>query len=62
MLSLFLMLKSLWVEFSEHKMESFCFLSLTEGTEAVVNLIEDDVWEAKDSRTGSLNEWVVSWG
>ena len=34
----------------------FQLLSLTEGTEVVVNSIEDDVWESKDERTGALND------
>ena len=58
MLSLFLMLKSSRIKFLEHKMELFCFLYLTEEIEVVVNLIEDDVWEAKDERTGALNDGV----
>ena len=37
-----------------------CFLSLTEGTEVVVNSIEDDVWEAKYEITGSFNDGVES--
>ena len=32
--------------------------SLTEGTEFVVNLIEDDLGEAKYEQTGALNEKV----
>ena len=36
-------------------------LSLTEGTEVVVNSIEDDVWESKDERPGILNDEVESW-
>ena len=44
------------MEFSEHKTELVCFLSLTEGIEVVVNLIEDDVSEAKDEITGALND------
>ena len=55
------MLKSFWTGFSEHKTEFFWFLSLTEGTEVVVDLIEDDVWEAKDEQTGALYEKIESW-
>ena len=29
---------------------------LTEGTEVVVNLIEDDVWETIDESTSDLND------
>ena len=49
------------MEFSEHKTELFCFLSLIEGTEVVVNSIEDHVWEAKDKTTGALNDRVDIW-
>ena len=28
-------------------------MSLTEGTDVVVNLIDDDVWEAEDEQTGA---------
>ena len=58
---LFDMFKSFWMEFSELKTELFYFLSLTEGTEVVVNLIKDDVWEAKYELTGALNDKVDSW-
>ena len=61
MSSLFVMLKSFWMEFSERKTELSCFLSLTEGTEVVVNSIENDVWEAKYEITGALNDRVEIW-
>ena len=61
MSSLFVMLKSFWMEFLEAKTEFFFFLSLTEGIEVVVNSIEDGVWEAKDEITGALNDKVESW-
>ena len=38
-----------------------CFLSLTEGTEVVVKLLDDDVWEAKDERKCALIEIVDIW-
>ena len=44
------------MEFLETKTELFCFLYLTEDTQAVVNLIEDDVWEDKYEQTVALNE------
>ena len=34
---------------------------VTEGTEVVVNLIDNDVWEAEDERKGALNEEVQIW-
>ena len=36
-------------------------LSLTEGTDVVINLIDDDVWEDEDEQTSSLNDYVESW-
>ena len=56
MLSLFVMLKSFWMVFLDHKMELFCVFSLTEGTEVVANSIEDGVWEDKYERTCALND------
>ena len=44
-----------------YKTELFLFLSLTEGTYIVVNLMDDDVWEAEDEITGALNDGVESW-
>ena len=58
MSSLFVILKSLWMEFWEHKTKLFFFLSLIEGTDVVVNLIYDDIWEAEDELTGALNDQV----
>ena len=55
------MLKSFWMEFLEHKTELVWFLSLTEGTEVIVNSIDDDVWEAKYERTGALIDGFDSW-
>ena len=51
--SLFVMLTSLWMEFLEHKTELLCFFSPTEGTDVVVNSIDDDVGKAEDERTGA---------
>ena len=45
----------------EHKTEQFWFLSLTEGTDVVVNSIDDSVWEAEYEQTGDLNDIVESW-
>ena len=59
--SLFVMLKSFWMEFLEHKTELVCFLVLTEGTEVVVNSIEDVDWEAKYERTCDFIDGVESW-
>ena len=39
----------------------FCFLYLTEGTDIVVNSIEDDDWEDKYELTGALNEGDEIW-
>ena len=42
--------------FWEYKTELFWFLSLTEGTDVVVNSITDDVWGSEDELTGVLSE------
>ena len=42
MSSLFVMLKSFWMEFLEDKIE-LIFLSITEGTEVIVNSMDDNV-------------------
>ena len=34
---------------------------VAEGTDVVVDLIADDVWEAGDEITGALNDGVESW-
>ena len=44
MSSLFVILKSFWMGFSEHKTELFSVFSLTEDTDVVFNSIDDDVW------------------
>ena len=49
------------MEFLEHKTWLVCFLSLTEGTEVIVNSIDDYVWEAKYKITGALIDGVESW-
>ena len=61
MSSLFEMLESFWMEFLEHKAELVCFLSLTEGTEVIVDSINDDVWEDKDKIADALIDLVESW-
>ena len=40
----------------------FLFLSLTVGTDVVVDLIADDVWGYEDELTGALSDKVDSWG
>ena len=42
------------MEFWEHKTE-------LSWTDVVVNLIDDDVWEAEDELTGAFNDGVESW-
>ena len=42
-------------------MELVWFLSLTEGTEVIVNSIDNDVWESKDKRTGVFNDGAEIW-
>ena len=44
MSSLFVMLTSFWMEVLEHKTELFCFLSLTERIDVVINSMDDDFW------------------
>ena len=46
--------------FLEHKTE-LVFFSITEGTEVVVNSIDDDVLEAKYEIAGALIDGVESW-
>ena len=47
--------------FWEHKTELVFSLSKTEETQVIVNLIEDNVWEAKDEKRGSLIDGIESW-
>ena len=47
--------------FWEYKTELFWFFSATEGTDVVVNLMDDDVWGYEDELTGVLSENVGSW-
>ena len=54
MSSLFVMVESFWIVFWEHKTEFFWYLSVIEGTDIVVNLIEVDVWYSEDELTGAL--------
>ena len=61
MLSLFVMLTSLWMEFWEYKTESFLFLSVTERIDVVVNSIADNFGVSEDVLTGALSEKVESW-
>ena len=61
MLSLFVMFELFSIAFWEHKMESVWYLSIMEETQALVELIEDDVWKSEDENTGFLIEWVEIW-
>ena len=61
MSSLFVMFASFWMAFWEYKTELFWFLSVTEGTGVVVNLIADDVWISEDELTGALIDEVDTW-
>ena len=47
------------MEFSEHKM-GLVFLSIIEGTKAIVNSIYYDIWEAKDIITCAFIDIVDS--
>ena len=49
------------MEFLEHRTELVCFLSIKEGTEVIVNSIDDYVWESKDKIKGALIDRVESW-
>ena len=42
------------MEILEHKTEWAGFLSITEGTEVIVNSIDNDVWVAEYEITGAL--------
>ena len=39
----------------------FQFLSPTEGTDVVVNLIADDVWGSENELTGAVCDEVEDW-
>ena len=43
MSSLFVIFKSFWMVFWEHKTELVCFLSITEETEVFVDSVDDDI-------------------
>ena len=58
---LFVMVASFWVVFWEHKPEFFSCLSVIEGTDAVVNLIAENVWGSEYELTGALIYKVESW-
>ena len=49
------------MKFLEHKTELFWFFSLTEGIDAVVNSIDDYVWEYEYEHIGALNDKVEGW-
>ena len=42
------------MEFSEHKTEFILFFYITEGTDIIVDSINDDVWEDEYKRTGDF--------
>ena len=54
------MRKSFWVKFPEHKTGLVCFFSIPEGTDVIVNSIDDDVLEAKGKITVALIDGVGS--
>ena len=60
MSSLFVMVTSFWVVFWEHKTEFFWYLSVIEGTDVVVNLIAEDIWDYEGELTGALIDKVES--
>ena len=49
------------MEFWEQKTELVCFLSLTEGTEVIVNSTDDDILAAKDKIKGAFIDGVEIW-
>ena len=55
------MVASFWMVFWEYRTELFWCLSVTEGTDVVVNSIADDVWGSEDELTGVLSDKVESW-
>ena len=61
MLSLFVMVASLWMVFWEHRTEYFDVFSIIEGTDVVVNLIREYVWYSEDELTGAFIDKVDSW-
>ena len=61
MLSLFVMIVSLWKLFWEYKTEFFWHFYVSEVTDVVVNSIAKDVWGSEDELTGALGEEVDSW-
>ena len=61
MSSLLVMVASFWMVFWEYKIDLFIFLSVTEGTVVVVNLVANYIWGSEDELTGALHEEVESW-
>ena len=61
MSSLFVIVASVWMVFWEYEIELFWFLSVTEGTDVVVNSIADDVCGSEYKITGALIDKVGSW-
>ena len=55
------MIVSFFVVCWEYKAELFLFLSLTEGTDVVVNSMADYVWGCEDELTGALRDKVDIW-
>ena len=56
--SLFVMVASFRMVFWEYKTELFLFLSVTEGTDVVVDLIAINVWEYENELSSSLSDEV----
>ena len=54
------MVASLWMVFWEHKTELFWCLYVVEGTDVVVNLIAEYVWDSENELTGALSDKVES--
>ena len=57
----FVVVASFWMVFWEKKIELFWCLSVIEGADVVVNLIEEDIWDSEDELTGALIDEVDSW-
>ena len=56
MSSFFVMLTSFSMVFWEYRTELFWFLSLTEGTDVVIDSIADNVWGYEDELTYALSD------
>ena len=57
------MFELFWMVFWEQKTELVCSLSITEDTEFIFNLIEDDVWEVEyEKKVPLLIDLIVGIG